>query len=87
MIIQERAASAKPQSAAIIVSRPFVLSCWREPKSILYAPITIKITAIVAATHIKKSIAFLIARGISLSHTLPDLSLSFDIQSMLSLDA
>jgi len=34
-IIQERAASAKPQRAMIIVSRHFVLSCWSDPKRIL----------------------------------------------------
>ena len=62
---QASAAIAKPVSAIIIVSRHFVLSCCSDQKSILYAPIITKITAIVPAIPIKKSIKLRIAFGIS----------------------
>jgi hypothetical protein len=67
-----RAARANQLRAIIIVSFHFVLSCCIDPKSILYAPIMINITAIVPAIHIKKSIAALIAFGISSRCTFPD---------------
>lgn len=84
MIIQARAASAKPHNAIIIVSLHLVLSCWREPKSILYAQMITKITAIVPAIHIKKSIADLIAVGISSRVTSHSLSFVFEIQRIFS---
>jgi hypothetical protein len=65
IISHARAASANQLSAMIMVSRHFVLSCWSDQKSILYAPIIIKITATVQAIPMKKSMALRIAFGIS----------------------
>jgi len=52
-INQASDARAKPVKAMMIVFLHSVLSCLREPKSILYAQIITNIIAIVPANHIK----------------------------------
>ena len=69
-----------------MVSFHFVLSCSSDQKSILYAQIITKITAIVQASHIKKSIADFIISGISLACISPFLIAS-SVSDFVSLNS